>query len=71
MRSNVINFPRARVTHNGSNWTVEQCNRLEQGAIQAGEWEQAAFFMHAARVIAREQAQADESRLNVIPLRMA
>lgn len=72
MAADVIPFPKHRVTRPYRyGVTVEQCRRLESAAIAAGEWEQAAFFMRAALVVAHGGAVDEAANDNIIPLRRA
>ncbi|WP_103728977.1 hypothetical protein [Novosphingobium sp. HII-3] len=74
MTAQVIAFPRARVTPSASTFemSIEQCVRLEQRYADAGDWEQAAFFMKAARILTLEARYGRKTANdNVVPLRRA
>ncbi|WP_313326230.1 hypothetical protein [Sphingobium yanoikuyae] len=72
MTAQIIPFP-VRAVKAAPDFTIttSMCRRLEQSAIAAKNWDQAAFWMKAAEFIERKEAAAEAVNDNIIPLRRA
>lgn len=72
MAHNVIPFP-ARPVKAAPDFhiTASLCRRMEQSAIAAQDWDQAAFWLRAAELIEGKEAAAEAANDNIIPLRRA
>jgi hypothetical protein len=72
MAHNVIPFPARPVKAAPDfNITTNLCRRMEQSAITAQDWDQAAFWLRAAELIEGKEAAAEAANDNIIPLRRA
>lgn len=73
MTAQVIAFPHVRVTPSSTyEMSIEQCLRLEQAFADAKDWDQAAFFHKAARLLMIEARLGGKTANdNIVPLRRA